>query len=1663
MAGFRRVLFVLFMLACGAAVLVAWEDPCPRYRIYSRCWREYEADSQALGLFHMEHSVDALMGEEEMGALMEAPTEEEGLGAGQPGQLAGKESAEVEGEGEKLDDSSWQPAAAAVARPFEWRPEDGRFGGGIQLGGGSSAIVTPSYNDFGQKGSFAVEAWFRPDHLSGVLFSVPGSEGGFVLRLTDEGALEASYADVTVRTDAGTLRKGRWTHVALVATPNSAQLRYLYGLQDKGVKGKPIPSSEGRFTTTPEEHPPELRIVVGGRIAVRHADGGLPRRVRALAGKILVGNDEDRGEPYRGRIDELRVSKQARRYYPNNMDLMQGTAGPDFPVGQPIMRDRREQAYHVPLDRDLRARDGDSAPAAKGYPAGKEVAFETGVHGRSVQAGPEAQTPAYEFSNALSARSATLAFWFSPLDWDNGRRRLKPEGNAEQRVVRYRPDHMPYEVVPLVGLSSSRPGSETERWLFNVSAQGMWTAKHGHKPSQPPSRPLVPGTWYHVAVVIDHGQVRFYLNGQPLEGYLFDIRTRAAPADHTLHRLVFGPGHPWKHHRAFSEKKHTVVDEVRLYSRPLTPVEIRNAYARYRPGKQAEPLPFAYVDVDLDPVYRRVATDVTLLGAERDGVERVHVELTDGADEVHLDTALPAPADGRTWLVSDGVFVPTDSYSVRCRFSDAAGKELSERTFQLQRPEFDPHRTPEQPPFDLAHYPSMGKVRVRFKPIWEMSTIRSDFLSTPDGGFGLRGEYYEDSACMGEPVISRIDPQVGFTWKGSPGHNVAPDYFGAVWTGTLGPVPYDGDYLLRTVAGSQARLWIDGKAVIDTSTGEGEAARTARLTLKAGSRHDLRLQYGAGGGTSKCLLQWRLAERPPQDKQDPAQVKIIAPDGEALLDRPVQISRWCEQLLETGDLPDGTYRVEVKAPGGRRFYPRWFERKHFVFEGNRMGVTDRVYPPFEPIEVEDNEVRVVMRRYGKSGLGLWDSVRARGNETPMKELLAAPIRLVADGEPLEGDGKFTSVAGHEVVYEGTAAHPAVSVATRTITEYDGCMRVELTLSPPDTRHPTRDTPASAPDTPAPTLDTLHLEVPLKDELAPLWHVVRTGIRGNPAGYAPKGTGRVWDSRRFRDGSLPGNFLPYIWLGAEERGLCWFADNERGWGLGDPKNDPCLSLYREDGVLTLRVHLVQKPVEIQEERRIVFGLMASPGKPMPENWRRYMFNRGEGRFKSIGWSGSTYWGCAETMKETYPLDADFDVLNKFQEVRLTGSTAGTNVFKKAWRRRHLEDYEPKGRKEPSQVMSLVDHMIGQSRHQPDYRNVYWEEFFSVSWHHPETRQFLNEWYGDDRFGFRPSESYIDFQCWYGAEFIRRGIGLYFDNTFPKAASNPFLSTAYRDEEGKIHHSARMWWHREYLKRIWVLHQQLAPAATRPIMMFHMTNSHMVPYMTHGQTNLDLEWKYGPAPAQRKFSADLLRAETLGLQTGNIPLALTDTERLNKKPAPAAQVEQAERTYFGVLAVHEVRFRYGGISRKLMDFLLDFGYARDNCEIYNYWAADPPVKIDDERCKWLLLERDGKLMLLLVTWRRKPGEVTVQIDYDRLGVEPRKVIDVEYPKRDEVSGAMDDLLAMGGEEEDSPAPEVEPAKRLTHSGSEWQGPVKLDPATGELTVSLTGYGVRVLRIQ
>jgi hypothetical protein len=171
------------------------------------------------------------------------------------------------------------------------------------------------------------------------------------------------------------------------------------------------------------------------------------------------------------------------------------------------------------------------------------------------------------------------------------------------------------------------------------------------------------------------------------------------------------------------------------------------------------------------------------------------------------------------------------------------------------------------------------------------------------------------------------------------------------------------------------------------------------------------------------------------------------------------------------------------------------------------------------------------------------------------------------------------------------------------------------------------------------------------------------------------------------------------------------------------------------------------------------------------------------------------------------------------------------------------------------------------------------------------------------------------------------------------------------------------------------------------MLHMTNSHVLPYMVFNQSNLDLEWFYGPDPQQGKYAHDLLRAESIGLQTGCIPLVLAHTGRSERGRTVG------ERTCFGTMFVHEIRIRYRHASAPLMEAVLDFGYGLPDCRVFNYWDDNYPLAASDEKAKSIVLRRNGKAMIVVATWNEEPKRVDFSVGPEELEIEPTSLIDVE----------------------------------------------------------------------
>jgi hypothetical protein len=125
-----------------------------------------------------------------------------------------------------------------------------------------------------------------------------------------------------------------------------------------------------------------------------------------------------------------------------------------------------------------------------------------------------------------------------------------------------------------------------------------------------------------------------------------------------------------------------------------------------------------------------------------------------------------------------------------------------------------------------------------------LSPVAAAWLSNGQQNPGLKADYFNNDSLEGKPVLSRTDKTLDFDWgMGSPDSLVATDHFSARWTGTLTVPKSAGDVVLATVADDGARVWLDGKLVIDAWGPHDAAITESAATVSPGKPHDLRIEY----------------------------------------------------------------------------------------------------------------------------------------------------------------------------------------------------------------------------------------------------------------------------------------------------------------------------------------------------------------------------------------------------------------------------------------------------------------------------------------------------------------------------------------------------------------------------------------------------------------------------------------------------------------------------------------------------------------------------------------------------------------------------------------------------------------------------------------------------
>lgn len=296
--------------------------------------------------------------------------------------------------------------------------------------------------------------------------------------------------------------------------------------------------------------------------------------------------------------------------------------------------------------------------------------------------------------------------------------------------------------------------------------------------------------------------------------------------------------------------------------------------------------------------------------------------------------------------------------------------------------------------------------------------------------------------------------------------------------------------------------------------------------------------------------------------------------------------------LSVDQVPEGDYRLlavlldQSGAEVARSLSP-FRKPGPSVWSGNRLGMEDKVLPPWTPLKADATSTTVECwgRRYEFGTL--LNQARSSG-----ADLLSASVTLeaVTDGKVMCASGppsRLEPITDTKAVLTGKANGGGLHVAIRHEVEFDGYTWTRLAVDP---SQPVR-------------VDELRLAWKMPKSQATLVYSDSFRWTDNPAGQlGPKG----WSS------PLSVTF----WLGNEDRGLCWYTESDRNWRQSPDR--PAIQVVPEGDQVKVVVRLIAQPTTVSSRLEYDFGMMATPVRPRPKDARRWRMAPGVHPTLSIIW-------------------------------------------------------------------------------------------------------------------------------------------------------------------------------------------------------------------------------------------------------------------------------------------------------------------------------------------------------------------------------------------------------------------------------------------------------------
>ncbi len=240
--------------------------------------------------------------------------------------------------------------------------------------------------------------------------------------------------------------------------------------------------------------------------------------------------------------------------------------------------------------------------------------------------------------------------------------------------------------------------------------------------------------------------------------------------------------------------------------------------------------------------------------------------------------------------------------------------------------------------------------------------------------------------------------------------------------------------------------------------------------------------------------------------------------------------------------------------------------------GTDMGISEQVPPPFTPLVVKRDQQQIQVSCWGREQV-FGSAPFLTAIKTGGVGLLSRPMQFVTEigGRAVDWQPRLPQLvvdSPSQVVVRQQAVGQQLDAQTNVTIEYDGFIRVDWSI-------------AAKVDV---TIDKLQIALPIDARYAKYLYC-----------WPGKQSGAL-------DSSFVSDFKPIIWLGDEERGLCWVAESDENWSLADESK--AVEILKGPEEVVVWLNLIDKPTVIKQGEYLdySFGLQATPVKPMqPTCW------------------------------------------------------------------------------------------------------------------------------------------------------------------------------------------------------------------------------------------------------------------------------------------------------------------------------------------------------------------------------------------------------------------------------------------------------------------------------